>query len=264
MSEPITDQTTYDPVLEAKLEILHLCLTPHGFLKAEDMLKKLQLVEPNKNRFANGFRLFLTLRDSGINDPFDQRYIKLLSAFRDVLLEELEEYNFEQIAKELGVDQENLLIQEKNLIEELIFRISQNYDLLYRISPRDFERIIKEIFSAMGYEVELTKQTRDGGYDLVAIRKMDGFSLKFLVECKRTTRPVGVKIVREFLHVIGDQKANKGIIVATSFYTEGAIKQQSFQPYLLDLKDKDHVIRWIEEYTEKRRLTTKSTTLPHS
>lgn len=36
-----------------------------------------------------------------------------------------------------------------------------------------------------GFEVMLTKQTRDGGYDILALKLNRDFHLKFLVECKR-------------------------------------------------------------------------------
>ena len=39
---------------------------------------------------------------------------------------------------------------------------------------RILEEMIAEIFSGLGYDVELTKRTRDGGKDIIALRKRDG------------------------------------------------------------------------------------------
>ena len=42
---------------------------------------------------------------------------------------------------------------------------------LYELKPRQFEELVAEIWDAFGFEVELTQQTRDGGKDILAIRK---------------------------------------------------------------------------------------------
>ena len=49
-------------------------------------------------------------------------------------------------------------------------RLGANPELLKDLSRRLFEEVIAEVFHALGYEVELTKRTRDGGNDIIAIR----------------------------------------------------------------------------------------------
>ena len=73
--------------------------------------------------------------------------------------------------------------------------------------------------------------------------------MKFLVECKRYTKQkVGVEIVRSFKEVILTEKANRGIIVTTSYFSADAQKKQKETPYLLDYRDKDKVIEWVNNY----------------
>src|SRR5215211_5952306 len=54
-----------------------------------------------------------------------------------------------------------------NVQAKLIEMIARRPEYVFEISPRQFEEIIAELFFREGYEVELTKQTRDGGYDIV-------------------------------------------------------------------------------------------------
>ncbi|PZU24451.1 MAG: hypothetical protein DI622_03825 [Chryseobacterium sp.] len=42
--------------------------------------------------------------------------------------------------------------------------------------------------------------------------------------------------------------ANKGLIVTTSYFSRDAIKKQQETPLLLEYKDKDEVINWVNEY----------------
>jgi restriction system protein len=112
--------------------------------------------------------------------------------------------------------------------------------------------MIAELLRNDGYEVELTKKTRDNGFDILALRKIDrlGSPLKFLVECKRyaNRNPVGVEIIRSFKEVLSTENANRGIIATTSYFTKDAIKKRTQTPYLLDYRDKGHIIEWVAQY----------------
>jgi hypothetical protein len=240
-----------DPVFESKLNILTYCFGAENFLQAENEFKRFELIEPDKRRFSIAYRIFVSLRDSGITDPFDPYYVKGLHALRDALLGEAIEYDFHRIAKELGISEDGIISLERRIIQELMLKVSLNESLLYQITPREFEQLIGELFHSMGYQVELTKQTRDGGYDLIAVKKIDGLPIKFLVECKRHSlkHPVDVQIVRSFLYVVNQERANKGIIVTTSYFTKDAWEQQSIQGYMLDLRDKKDLLNWISTYS---------------
>lgn len=55
----------------------------------------------------------------------------------------------------------------ENPIIKYIYRIHQEYKSIYDISPREFEEVIAELLRGQGYNTKLTKQSKDGGYDLV-------------------------------------------------------------------------------------------------
>ena len=73
---------------------------------------------------------------------------------------------------------------------------------LLNLSPRQFEEFIAEIRNRFGCEVERTKQTRDGGRDIIAVKRAEA-NCRFLIECKRydPKNKVGVSIVRELYGV---------------------------------------------------------------
>lgn len=81
------------------------------------------------------------------------------------------------------------------------------------MDPRKFEELIAELLRAKGYEVELTPRTRDGGFDILAIKKGDLGSALTLVECKRyaETNKVDVGIVRGLYGVVEEKRATQGL-----------------------------------------------------
>lgn len=170
-------------------------------------------------------------------------------------------YDFVELIENYEEDEENetsnIILNETSRIENIITDIYHNNELLYTIEPRNFEELIAELLLKQGFDVELSKQTRDNGYDILALKYVNGFSpIKYLVECKRYAekRKIGVGIIREFKEVIQTENANKGLIVTTSYFTKEALKKQKQTPFLLDYKDKTDVIKWvIDYYTSKLR-----------
>lgn len=143
---------------------------------------------------------------------------------------------------------------------DLIHFLAAQPEELFHIPPRRFEEIIAEILSRLGYQVELTKQTRDDGIDIVAIGRSSGLSLheKYLVQCKRQSRSnkVDISVVNEILGV-GERNPNTGLILATtSTFTSPAraAAQNERVKWRLHLRDYDDIWTWLQDYT-RRRLT---------
>jgi restriction endonuclease Mrr len=131
----------------------------------------------------------------------------------------------------------------------LIERLQQCPDDLRLIDRRKFEEVVAEIFSGFGYEVELTQQTRDGGKDIVAIKRCE-VNLRFLVECRRPApgNPVSVSAVRELLGVKSDDGASKAILATTTYFTPDA--KMFFERHLWELEPRDFegLNDWIAMY----------------
>jgi hypothetical protein len=131
----------------------------------------------------------------------------------------------------------------------LIARLHQFPDDLRSMDRRKFEELVAELFVGFGYEVELTKRTRDGGKDIVAIKRRE-VHLRFLIECKRpdASNKIDVGAVRELYGVKSDDPASKAILATTGYFTRDA--QLFFQRHRWELepKDFDAIQEWIAEY----------------
>jgi restriction endonuclease Mrr len=161
------------------------------------------------------------------------------------------EFDFEQ--KEYS--SKNIIIDDSKRIQKIIYDVYKDNSNLLKVNGREFEEMIAELLYKQGYKVELTKRTRDGGYDIIALMDLKmHHPLKFLVECKQTKLKVGVDVIRKFKEVIDTEKANRGIIVTTSYFTRDALKKQQEIPYLLDYRDKDKVIEWVKEYFKSSQI----------
>lgn len=75
--------------------------------------------------------------------------------------------------------------------------------------------------------MELTKQTRDGGADIIAVRDDMGSHLKMLIEAKRygPDKPVGVGMVRELYAVRQLRHASKAVLATTSYFSKDAYSE---------------------------------------
>jgi restriction endonuclease Mrr len=181
----------------------------------------------------------------------------------DVIRETLYQFNTEDWAEEAiqgSNEQSNesgsakelpLYLTETNLVKSIIESVWRDNQELYVMKPRDFERMTAELLRNQGFDVQLTKETRDGGYDLYAVYKVRGMQpFKILVECKRNRadRKVGIEIVRGLKYVVSERQANKGMIVTTSYFTDEVRHAEMQTPYLLECKDRDDVINWIQDY----------------
>jgi HJR/Mrr/RecB family endonuclease len=143
-----------------------------------------------------------------------------------------------------------ILLDEAKRVKSIIKSVYHDHTELYRIEPRSFEEMIGELLRDQGFSVELTKQTRDGGYDLIAIQDLAGIPVKFLVECKRhaNDHKVNVNIVRSFSDVMSNA-GTMGMIVTSSYFTRDAKQYPGKnRPWLLHYRDHDDVISWVNQY----------------
>ncbi|MFG2015668.1 restriction endonuclease [Actinomadura geliboluensis] len=105
--------------------------------------------------------------------------------------------------------------------------LSTGAGALFRLSPRELEVLVAALYKELGYSVELTPPSRDGGRDVIAVRKTPGQCEVVEIECKTHTSPVGVRWVRQLRGVIDRHGANRGVLVAISRFTRGAYKEAS-------------------------------------
>ena len=158
-------------------------------------------------------------------------------------------------SKELITDHSKSTLLQVDLTEineELIKYFAQHPEQMRTMHPRKFEQLIAELLKRKGFHVELTPASKDGGYDIIAIQRDDLGSAMTLVECKRynANNKVGVEIVRGLYGVVEQEKATRGLIMTTSYFTKGA---QTFRDQIknrMTLSDYDALTDFIRGWKQ--------------
>lgn len=134
--------------------------------------------------------------------------------------------------------------------DSLIMKLQKSPQDIYKVTPRQFEQMVADLLADMGCDVELTKETRDGGKDILAYMNTELGRILCLVEAKRhsRTRPVGVGIIRNLYGTFCDYQANSAMLVTTSHFSEDAREFQRRHEYHLSLRDYTDVVDWINKY----------------
>lgn len=137
--------------------------------------------------------------------------------------------------------------------EKLIAHLAAHPDELRTFDRRIFEELVAELFDGFGYEVELTKRTRDGGRDVIAVRHRE-VDVKYLIECKRPDpgHKVGVRPVRELFGVKADEGATKAILATTAEFTPDALLFFGRHRWELEPRDHSGLLEWLDHYLRSR------------
>lgn len=147
------------------------------------------------------------------------------------------------------------LIEAVDVIEDEIFtKLYNKPEGIYEITPRQFEELVCGILKSFGWYVELTKSTRDGGYDIFAISKdISGLSSSWIIECKRYSpdRKVGIDCVRSILGVKNNDVRAAGAMVATTSSFSRDVKDYKASRYDLELVDYSRIVGWLGDVYER-------------
>jgi len=105
------------------------------------------------------------------------------------------------------------------------------------MSGIEFESLCQQLMIKMGFEVETTKASGDGGIDLIAYNHQPFTQGKYIVQCKRYTGSVGEPVIRDLYGVVMSERANKGILITTGTITASAFAFANGKP--IELIDGD-------------------------
>ncbi len=120
---------------------------------------------------------------------------------------------------------------------------------LLDLSPSEFEQRVALLLEDLGWKkVTVRGGSGDRGVDITAER--DG--LRFIIQCKRYTKPVGPKYVRDLVGALQIQQADRAILVATSAFTRQS--QLEARGQAVELWDDRILLQRIDE-AERLRAT---------
>ena len=97
------------------------------------------------------------------------------------------------------------------------------------ITPSEFETFCAEELVRAGWDARVTLQSRDQGVDVVAEKN----GVRVVLQCKLYKRPVGNKAVQEAAAARAHERADFGVVVSNSKYTQDAEQLASTNSVLL-------------------------------
>lgn len=159
----------------------------------------------------------------------------------------------------LNLVQNILLANEKerkynlNEIDLQVYKeILSNEELAKSINWRNFELLLAKILEKFEFEVEVLKGSKDGGIDVIALKKSTTFgSERYLIQAKKWSNKVGVDPVRSLLWAHNEYKVTKSCLITTSKFTKGAWKLAEKYKWQIELKDYEKLSEWIDEASKR-------------
>lgn len=114
---------------------------------------------------------------------------------------------------------------------------------LQQLTPTEFEQYIAHLFKNLGYTVEVTGASHDGGIDVIAEKN----GVTHYIQCKKfITRQVPVGAVRDFYGAMADKGARaKGFFITTNTFTLEAEKFAENTP--IELIDGSKLAEYIQQ-----------------
>lgn len=134
-------------------------------------------------------------------------------------------FNGEQFERIIEAGLREFAINDGELaIEEVISHVSKRSEDIYTLTPRRFEEVVASVYSDIGWKVELTKQTRDGGVDIICLKRSSGETC--IVECKRysRSRKVGIDAIDRLVGAAFITSTKSAHLVTTSAFSTPATK----------------------------------------
>ena len=132
---------------------------------------------------------------------------------------------------------------------------------LLKLTPKEFEAFIQNLFTKMGFDTKLYQASGDGGINCVAYDPHPITGGKFIVQAKLYTRTVQPTHVRDLWGTVQHEGATKGIMITTSGYGPDSYKFAGGKP--LNLIDGSGLLALCQEYKIPARILNhkrKSTT----
>lgn len=120
---------------------------------------------------------------------------------------------------------------------------------LLKLTPTEFEHLVRELFIALGAEAWATIPSKDGGVDAVATSKNLAFGGVCLIQAKRYSGVVGLEAVHALTGVMSDHNATTGVLVTTSWF--GRASEQFAQRNRITLINGAELKHLIKEHLGK-------------
>ncbi|NDJ77668.1 MAG: restriction endonuclease [Chloroflexi bacterium] len=146
-----------------------------------------------------------------------------------------------------------LVVTDKRFVEEVnVLSGLDSRPNLLEMSPGDFEHLIANLFTEMGFKTGTTTISRDGGVDVIAFDERPLVGGKIIIQAKRYRNTVGVESVRALYGVMQDEGAIKGILVTTSGF--GTASREFAKDKPIELMDGNNLLYFLAEHGHEAKI----------
>ena len=113
------------------------------------------------------------------------------------------------------------------------------------VNPSRFEELIGCFFKNIGYTIEYTNKTRDGGYDLILLINGEKYAI---VEVKDWKNKISVELIRQLRGVQFETKSKQAYFVTSSSFTNDAIisAAKSISNHQINLYDAEAILKLLK------------------
>ncbi len=118
---------------------------------------------------------------------------------------------------------------------------------LETMTPSEFEKVVARLYEQMGFNVDLTQHSHDGGVDLYARRTNEAGVEGVAVQCKHYSGTVGVAEARALFGVVSaDQRLARGVLVTSGSFSAGC--RLFVEGKRIDLIDRERLRELLDRY----------------
>lgn len=160
-----------------------------------------------------------------------------------------------EIVKNILSKNTNNVVHKLNTIDYALYNeLTSNPQLIKTLDWRLFEKLLADILETFQYDIELLKGTKDGGIDIIAIKKEMPFGIhRYLIQAKRWQNKVGVEPVRSLVWAHNEYRVTKSCLATTSQFTKGAWDLANNHKWQVELKDYEKIMEWISLAKEMKK-----------
>jgi restriction system protein len=172
---------------------------------------------------------------------------------------EFQKFSFQSIKNWITKLAENLDESEvtrilRNCTQKIIEIVLKNPDALEELEWRDIERMVAELFRGLGFEVELTASSKDGGKDIILEFRKKGMHHSYIVEIKhwRSNQKVKKPAIVHFVKIIAKEKRTGGLFLSTYGFAENAIESLTIvERKKVRFANKDKIVSLCDTYVRR-------------
>jgi restriction system protein len=118
--------------------------------------------------------------------------------------------------------------------------LSIDFSKIDELSGVEFENLLLDKFTAMGFKAESTPKTGDFGADLI-IENSEGS--RIIVQCKRFKAKVNLKSVQEVVGAMGHYAGDYGVVITNNSFLNSAVKLA--ESHDIELWDGDKLVSFL-------------------